>query len=504
MALDSTHPDYDKMANDYRQMRDTSSGQRAVKQGGTLYLKPTAGMTLDGAKIGIEPGYSAYLTYMDRAIYPNQVDEAVRTMVGILNREKPEISVPARMEEVLFNATRKNESIWQLIRRIHEAQLIYGRIGLLIDVEEGASLPHIVTYNAESVINWDDQRVAETGRDELDFVITSEDAWVRGAEATSQYEWTVQERFRVSYLNEGGAYATFTEQDDVQSPEIVPTFGGKSLNFVPFTFVGANDLISTPGTIPLLGLSNSALAIYRGEADFRQTLHMLGQDTLVLIGTSPGSDQEEEDTPTRIGTSAKILVPEGGDAKFIGISSEGLPEQRRALEEDYARAIAMGSRLLENTSSQAESGEALRVRVAAKTTTLHSVALTCAAGVEQALKQIALWVGANPDEVIVTPNTDFVEDAANPEQALKLIEARNVGFPISLPSIHEWAAKNEFTQKTWEQELEMMQEDAKIIDIINSGAPQEPAEPVAPEGNGSGGEEPEEDEEDPQSDTEEA
>ena len=106
--------------------------------------------------------------------------------------------------------------------------------------------------------------------------------------------------------------------------------------------------------------------------------------------------------------------------------------------------------------------------------------------------------------MIVTPNTDFVEDAANPEQALKLIEARNVGFPISLPSIHEWAAKNEFTQKTWEQELEMMQEDAKIIDIINSGAPQEPAEPVAPEGNGSGGEEPEEDEEDPQSDTEEA
>ena len=63
MTLDSTHPDYDKMANDYRQMRDTSSGQRAVKMGGTLYLKPTAGMTLDGAKLGIEPGYSAYLTY---------------------------------------------------------------------------------------------------------------------------------------------------------------------------------------------------------------------------------------------------------------------------------------------------------------------------------------------------------------------------------------------------------------------------------------------------------
>ena len=501
MSLDSTHPEFDAKTDDYRQMRDTSAGQRAIKAGGKLYLKPTAGMALDGANLGIEPGYGAYVSYLDRAIYPNQVDEAVRTMVGILNREKPEISIPAALEGVLENATRKNESIWQLIRRIHEAQLIYGRMGLLLDVAEGASLPHIVTYGAESVTNWDDQRVTETGRDDLGFVITSEDAWVRGGEAVSAYEWTLQKKFRASYINENGVYATHTEQEDVVSPEIVPRFGGRGLGFVPFTFIGANDLISTPGPIPLLGLSNSALAIYRGEADFRQTLHMLGQDTLVLIGTSPGSDQEE-DAPTRIGTSAKILIPEGGDAKFIGISSEGLPEQRRALDEDYGRAIAMGSRLLENTSSQAESGEALRVRVAAKTTTLHSVALTCAAGIEQVLKQMAVWVGANPDEVVVTPNTDFVEDAANPEQALKLVEARNLGFPISLPSIHEWAAKNEFTQKTWEQELELMKADAQIIDIISAGAPQLPPEPVAP---GSGGESaPEDEEEDSNSDTEEA
>jgi len=469
MSIENTHPDYDAIADDLRQMRDTHAGQRTVKAAAGLYLPATAAQVLDGAANAIEPGYSAYKSYLSRAIFPEHVEEALRTMVGILNREPAEISVPARLEGILENCTRQNESIHQLIRRIHEAQLLYGRLGLMLDVDD-SNLPHIVTYSAESMINWDDARAYEAGRDQLSFVVTAEDAWVRGAEGNSTFDWNVETRYRAIYLNENGQYATFTEQEGTQSPEVVPTFGGKPLDFVPFTFIGANDLIATPGPIPLLGISNAALAIYRGEADFRQTLHMLGQDTLVMTGVAPGTDLDE-DEPTRIGSGAKIELPEGGDAKFIGISSAGLPEQRRALEDDYKRSIAMGSRLLENTTSQAESGEALRIRVAAKTTTLHSVAMTSAAGLERILKQMAVWVGADPSEVRVSPNTDFVEDAASPEQALKLVEARNSGLPISLRSIHEWASKNEFTQKSWDEELALMTEDAQYVQAIQEGAP---------------------------------
>ena len=469
MSIESTHPDYDAMGDDYRVMRDSAAGQRTIKQGGMAYLTPTAAMLLDGAAGGIEPGYSAYASYLNRAIFPEHVDESVRTMVGILNRELATIELPAQLEGMFTDATRKNESLDQLLRRIHTAQLLYGRTGLLVDVDE-SNTPHIVTYNAESIINWDDQRAYESGKDQLSFAVTSEDAWMRGIEGQSMFDWAVQTRYRAMYLNDAGKYATFTEQEGQSSPEVVPTFSGRSLNYVPFTFIGANDLTATPGPIPLLGIANAALAIYRGEADFRQTLHMLGQDTLVMTGIAPGTDLDE-DEPTRIGTGAKIELPEGGDAKFIGISSDGLPEQRRALEDDYKRSIAMGSRLLENTSSQAESGEALRVRVAAKTTTLHTIALTAAAGLEQCLKQAAEWVGADPSEVRVSPNTDFIEDAASPEQALKLMEARNAGLPISLRSVHEWASKNEFTQKTWDEELNLMTEDSQFLDAINGGSP---------------------------------
>jgi len=481
MGFESTHPEYDAMTNDWRQQRDCASGQRAIKQARELYLSPTASQVIDGALQGQEPGWSSYMSYLQRAIYPDIVREAISTFVGILNREAYDITLPSRLEPILENATRKGESLEQLVRRIHEAQLTYGRIGLMVDIADGADLPHLVTYSAESLTNWDDNRAAENDRDVLSFVVASEDAWVRGNEGVNQFDWSVQELFRAMYLNDAGQYATAIEQEGQLSPEVVPTFAGRGLDFVPFTFIGANDLTATPGPIPLLGLSNSAIALYRGEADFRQTLHMLGQDTLVMIGDAPGTDLDE-DEPLRIGAGAKIDLAEGGDAKFIGISSDGLPEQRRALEDDYNRAISMGSRLLENTASQAESGEALRVRVAAKTTTLHAIALSSAAGLESALKQMAQWVGADPSEVRVSPNTDFVEDAANPEQALKLIEARNAGLPISLSSIHEWASKNEFTQKTFEEELNLIKEDAAIIKTIMGGAPVDstPPEPVAP------------------------
>ena len=478
MSIENTHPDYNAMSDDYRQMRDTHAGQRTVKTAGSLYLPATAAQILDGAAQNTEPGRSAYTSYVTRSIFPEHVQDAANTFVGILNREPYTVEVPSRMEDILENATRQNETMPQLIRRIHEAQLLYGRIGLLLDVDD-SNLPHIVTYSAEAIQNWDDARAYEAGRDQLSFVVTGEDAWVRGMEGVANFDWTVQTRYRALYLDENGAYSTFTEQDGTQSPAIVPTFGGRSLNYVPFTFIGATDLVSTPGPIPLLGISNAAISIYRGEADFRQTLHMLGQDTLVMTGVAPGTDLDE-DEPTRIGSGAKIELPEGGDAKFIGINSAGLPEQRRALEDDYKRSIAMGSRLLENTTSQAESGEALRIRVAAKTTTLQAVALTSAAGLEQCLKQMAEWVGADPNEVTVIPNTDFTEESASPEQALKMIEARNAGLPISLRSIHDWAAKNEFTQKTFEEELKQIQEDAQITSMIEAGAPK-PEAPAAVE-----------------------
>lgn len=117
---------------------------------------------------------------------------------------------------------------------------------------------------------------------------------------------------------------------------IAPRLGGTQLTEIPFVFVKTNDLVPEPCQ-PLLGLANFCMAIYRGEADYRQTLFMQGQDTLVRIGTS---DEQQAQT----GAGAVLDVPMGGDAKFIGVSSSGLSEQRQALQNDKARPTSTRSR----------------------------------------------------------------------------------------------------------------------------------------------------------------
>src|SRR5690606_16749209 len=130
---------------------------------------------------------------------------------------------------------------------------------------------------------------------------------------------------------------------------------------------------------PLLGLSNLCLAIYRGEADYRQALFQQGQDTLVVIG---GLEYDEQGKPLRLGAGAVVGVPLGGDAKYVGTEGKGLAEMRQALENDKAAAVQRGARLLTAKGGDRQSGEALRVRVAAQTATLTIMAKTAAAGLE--------------------------------------------------------------------------------------------------------------------------
>jgi hypothetical protein len=195
------------------------------------------------------------------------------------------------------------------------------------------------------------------------------------------------------------------------------------------------------------GLAKLCLAIYRGEADYRQNLFMQGQDTLVRIGA-----QGDEDDTVRTGAGARIDVPLGGDAKYIGVSSNGLPEQRQALENDYKRAVQKSGQLLDATSRAKESGDALRIRVAAQTATLPQIAMTGAAALERVLRSLAEWYGANPDDVKVTPNLNFTEADLNGQTLVQIMQSKGLGAPISEESIHEWMQDQGFTKQTYEEE----------------------------------------------------
>jgi len=400
MSIESTHPQYDAVAPDWVLMRDTFAGSRIVKDGQMTYLPATAGMIVDGMGAG-SAGLAAYNAYRCRAEFPDLVKDAVLTLTAVLNRHPAEIKVPAMLEPMLDNITRKGETAQMLLRKIHEHQLRFGRYVLRADFAERApfdgttplrvrgapDLPHAVKWAAPNIINWDDDRFTEFGREMLNFLVLSETIQSRGNAGADIFAFEDERRFRVLFLNEEGIYTTYAERDEVRTPDIQPAYKGATLDEIPFIFIGSNDLNPKPDEIPLIGLGDLTLTIYRADADYRQALHAHAQETLVTIGDD--GDEEVEGTKLdvrRIGVGASLDLPQGADAKYIGPESQGIPEMRKSIESDRGRAEVMGSRLLENRGSQAESGDALRIRVSARTANLGTIAATAAQGLENFLK----------------------------------------------------------------------------------------------------------------------
>jgi Domain of unknown function (DUF4055) len=224
MAINTTHPLYDKKIFTWQKLRDCYAGTDTIKNtdsnrlaslvpyagqqamnstAGTIarhyhwrYLPPTAGMVLDGMQY-MQPGYLAYEAYKMRAVFHDFVKEAVESYVGLLHQKPAVFELPEKMKSYLNRATDKGESLQQLLRRINEEQLVSGRAGLLADLpEQGADpanpLPYITMYKAELITNWDDSDDHED-MNRLGLVVLNESS----DERMEDYVWKFVEKYRV-------------------------------------------------------------------------------------------------------------------------------------------------------------------------------------------------------------------------------------------------------------------------------------------------------------------
>lgn len=472
--VSSPHPDYEARLPDWTLMFDCNEGQRHIKKKKNVYLPATSGMRALGLKNAKDEGTLLYDSYLIRAFFPDLVKETVRALAGILDREPANIELPKALEDMREIATPKNESLNDLLVQIHMNQLLYGRLGLLTDVDPSRDLPVIIQYPASQVLNWDDLTQTRDPKQTDDgkrreavrrllMVVLNETRFER--DTGDRFTWNIVPRFRALTLGLEAAsvYTSQVERDGSMQTEVVPSIRGKTLDEIPFVFVNTTDLSTKPADVPLVNLANLSLAIYRGEADHRSALFMSGQDTLVLIGFDIGENDEGNpgdgaDKPI-IGSGAYINLPDKeSDAKFIGPQSKALEEQRTSLENDYVRAGEEGVKLL-STGAGAEAAETLRIRVAARTATLQTIAMTAASALETSLRQCAVWVGANPDEVKVEPNLDFIDESGDVADLVKFAQAKKAGTPISWKSIHNWLRQNDFTEFTFDDELDQMQKE---------------------------------------------
>lgn len=470
MPVKDRHPKYIENERYWVQCEDTFEGEARVKEKGSSYLPMTAGQIEDGAREGMETkGYRDYASYKTRAIVPDFHAQAVEAMIGIMHHKEPIIKLPAKMEPLRNNAGVHGETLLQLLRAINQEQLITGRVGLLADVETGSTvndLPYLALYRARNITNWDDGPRSKSNRQNLRMVTLNETESVR----EHPFTWTEKIVYRVLSLGdisnpEGVGEYNFGIYEDGESDSAEhkkATFAGNTLNQIPFVIINSKDLVADPEKPPLLGLSNLCLSMYRNQADYQQALYLQGQDTLVIIG---GIDDDED---IRAGAGAKIGLTIGGDAKYIGASSLGLPEMRLAIENGYKEAADIGGKLLDGQGRDAESGSALHIRVAARTATLNQIALTASAGLEESLKIIAKWIGENPEEVSITPNLDFADEPIDGQELTNIMSAKTMGLPLSRKSVHATLKQKGYTNLEYEQEMQEITDEGVMIDDLGT------------------------------------
>ena len=468
-GISSHHPEYQQRIDDWEMMADVLEGERAVKDGGNKYLPYTAGQKHRGGGTGNvhELGEEHYQAYKTRAVFPDITSDAREALLGILHRKPPNIKVPKEMKGFIDNLGVSGETAHLVLQNINAAQLGFGRCGVLLDLPKaGGDRPYVALYpDPRTIINWDDGAREDPVVQKLNLVVLDETEYVR-----TRFAWKRQQKYRVLKLgdldeNEShGIYSAELWNEKGPSDSVEVSLRGNKLNHIPFVFINSTNLLPTPSRPPLLGLASLALAIYRLEADHRQALFMQGQATLAATGVTP-----DEMSTVMVGALAVIgLLNPDARINFISPDGSTISEMRHQLENDKKLAALKGAQLIDTTSRQRESGEALKIRVAAQTATLHRIAIVGAFGLQAVLRDAAEWMGLDKEEVQVEPNLDFTSDSATADELVKLLTAKVMKAPLSFEEIHEWLKEHGFTTKTFEETMEKIEKEGDLIPSLTS------------------------------------
>lgn len=396
MSVTTKHPSYVKLEPDWQLMSDAIDGELAIKGRSDAYLPKTSGM-VEAEAIAAAKGDAEtlrytrqlYGAYLERAEYPLWVKDSLRTMMGMVARLEPQISLPDEISGLLGAATSDGFDAKQLFMRVCRDLLVKGRIPLLCDFDDELR-PYVATYKAEDGINW---RVGSIhGRSDLEMVVLKECIRKSGEDEFSHEEVTIyrvldiyDDRYRVRLLDESG---------DLLSEEYPGLASGaleKGLSFIPLVFAGSTDNNPAIDEIPLLTMARAALKYYRLSADYYQSLHHTAHPQPVVTGLSDGQDLRVS------GPMAAWTLPIDSSAFYLEVTGAGIDKMREAMMDQRNAALEAGARVIDTQAH--ESGDARRARQDDQHATLHSVVMQAAEAVEQCFRYIARWMGL-PESVV--------------------------------------------------------------------------------------------------------
>lgn len=406
MPVDTQHDDYKAILPIWQKIRDSIAGEEAVKAKGALYLPRPPGTVGKDA---------SWLAYLARAHYPAIIGRHIVGTVGAVLRKDVEIVTPDPMAAFLASATGKGQSFEDVAKTALAEVIPMSRYGVLVDVN-GVGTTLVSGYTSEEIINW--RSIVVDGKQVLSLVVLKEAV----VTVKDLFESVKSVSYLALFLDENLAYQVqrWSEKEDKDGKKTLvaeeirtPTMRGKPLNFIPFQFLGSTGLSPEIERPALLDMVNLTFAYYHNSADLEQSLHLVGQPTLAIIGMDPGQ-------VVNWGSSTAVIIPDGGDIKMIEIQGAGLTALMGLMESKRTDMMALGARFLEKDKATNIAADTERMQQEVQAASLHDLVDCISRGLTQVLKWAADWIGAPNVDVKFLYNTDFLPEKMDPALLDKL------------------------------------------------------------------------------------
>lgn len=458
MPVQSTNPDYDAHIEEWRMMDDALEGEGAIKRSPRNLPKPS-GM-VEAEKLDGQENAYLYRNYTDRAQYEHWVRDSLRSMMGLVSRLIPEVKLPNGLKDLEENATADGFGLTQLFLRVVRQAISHGRVPLVVNVDDSGQ-PYFATYAVRNAINWD--TADQGGRQDLVLAVFREFR----KKAEDRYSHDCETVFREFYMLDQICYTAVRNEagELIEQDRPLGTVGTdnqlvRGLEYIPVIYCGSTDNSPEVDEIPLLTMARAALKSYQLSADYFTALHQTSHPQPWVSGL----DESVELSVT--GPSAAWDLGPKGSCGYLEFQGAGIQAVRTAMEDQKNAALEAGAKVMDVSGT--ESGEARKTRQNDQHATLHSIVITAAAAIEQALRYAAEWTGYNPDEVVFTVKPEFVIPEVN-AQVLAELQKSVMAGTISAETYWQYLTTGKLPERPYDEEAELISDERESagIDLDN-------------------------------------
>jgi hypothetical protein len=400
MPVNKPSAAYTETIDQVTRVRDTASGNDAVKDKGTLYLPQLSKQT-----------NKDYEAYKMRGFVMPVVKPTASALTGAIMRKKPSSELPAKLAYLEDDSDGHGRDLSMVATSACSELLLAGRYGLLGEVTEtGVS---ICTYDRESIINWSD-----------DYIVLKQSYSVPNEK--DKFTIEVKDEYLELTFDESGLYIqNVWRKGKGKGFAIVntlePSVNGRRLDKLPFEFINTVDATEKLTPPALLHLADTNLDQYRLSTDLRHGLHWTALPTLFLFGELVDDKGKQVSISVGAGSSNHIQDSDAR-AELLEFTGAGLGAIDTAIKEDIETMASIGARMLQSKPAGVKAAETARIEQSGESATLSTIAQSVENGITNLLVTLAEWSGVN-GEIKYELNKDFIDSSLTPQQVTAYLQA---------------------------------------------------------------------------------